>query len=83
MRIVKTLLPAGVLATVLALTSSAAYAGSFDIPINGGVARIQINDNPVKWFTSGHPIRVAEQIAYLDILCGGRCLFGFGRGAAP
>ena len=28
------------------------------------------------------PIRVAEQIAYLDILCGGRCLFGFGRGAA-
>jgi uncharacterized protein (DUF2147 family) len=33
------------LATVLALTSSAAYAGSFDIPINGGVARIRINDN--------------------------------------
>ncbi len=28
------------------------------------------------------PIRVAEEIAYLDILCGGRCLFGFGRGAA-
>src|SRR2546422_11321066 len=28
------------------------------------------------------PIRVAEQIALLDILCGGRCLFGFGRGAA-
>jgi|TARA_Y100000588_G_scaffold387361_1_gene484944 alkanesulfonate monooxygenase SsuD/methylene tetrahydromethanopterin reductase-like flavin-dependent oxidoreductase (luciferase family) len=28
------------------------------------------------------PIRVAEQIAYLDLLCGGRCLFGFGRGAA-
>jgi alkanesulfonate monooxygenase SsuD/methylene tetrahydromethanopterin reductase-like flavin-dependent oxidoreductase (luciferase family) len=28
------------------------------------------------------PIRVAEQIAYLDVLCGGRCLFGFGRGAA-
>ena len=28
------------------------------------------------------PIRVAEQIAYLDILCGGRCMFGFGRGAA-
>ncbi|MGH7097217.1 MAG: LLM class flavin-dependent oxidoreductase [Stellaceae bacterium] len=28
------------------------------------------------------PIRAAEQIALLDILCGGRCLFGFGRGAA-
>jgi alkanesulfonate monooxygenase SsuD/methylene tetrahydromethanopterin reductase-like flavin-dependent oxidoreductase (luciferase family) len=28
------------------------------------------------------PIRVAEGIALLDILCQGRCLFGFGRGAA-
>ena len=28
------------------------------------------------------PIRVAEEIALLDILCGGRCVFGFGRGAA-
>ena len=28
------------------------------------------------------PIRVAEQIALLDRLCGGRCRFGFGRGAA-
>jgi alkanesulfonate monooxygenase SsuD/methylene tetrahydromethanopterin reductase-like flavin-dependent oxidoreductase (luciferase family) len=28
------------------------------------------------------PIRVAEQIALLDILSQGRCLFGFGRGAA-
>ena len=28
------------------------------------------------------PIRVAEQIALLDVLCGGRCIFGFGRGAA-
>ncbi len=28
------------------------------------------------------PIRVAEEIAYLDLLCGGRCMFGFGRGAA-
>jgi uncharacterized protein (DUF2147 family) len=34
------------LATILALTSSAAYAGSaFEIPINGGVARVRINDN--------------------------------------
>src|SRR3981081_463381 len=28
------------------------------------------------------PVPVAEEIALLDILCGGRCLFGFGRGAA-
>ncbi len=28
------------------------------------------------------PVRVAEQIALLDIMCGGRCIFGFGRGAA-
>jgi alkanesulfonate monooxygenase SsuD/methylene tetrahydromethanopterin reductase-like flavin-dependent oxidoreductase (luciferase family) len=28
------------------------------------------------------PVRVAEHIALLDIMCGGRCLFGFGRGAA-
>src|ERR1700720_2432145 len=28
------------------------------------------------------PIRVAESIALLDVLSGGRCLFGFGRGAA-
>ena len=28
------------------------------------------------------PVRVAEEIAFLDVLTGGRCLFGFGRGAA-
>jgi alkanesulfonate monooxygenase SsuD/methylene tetrahydromethanopterin reductase-like flavin-dependent oxidoreductase (luciferase family) len=28
------------------------------------------------------PVRVAEEIALLDIISGGRCLFGFGRGAA-
>jgi len=28
------------------------------------------------------PVRVAEEIALLDILSGGRCLLGFGRGAA-
>lgn len=28
------------------------------------------------------PVRVAEEIALLDIMCGGRCIFGFGRGAA-
>lgn len=29
-----------------------------------------------------HPIRVAEEIALVDIMSGGRCVFGFGRGAA-
>src|SRR5437667_10580728 len=29
-----------------------------------------------------HPVRVAEQIALLDVMSGGPCLFGFGRGAA-
>src|ERR1700758_999681 len=28
------------------------------------------------------PVRLAEEIALLDILSGGRCLLGFGRGAA-
>ncbi len=28
------------------------------------------------------PVRVAEEIALLDVLSNGRCLFGFGRGAA-
>lgn len=28
------------------------------------------------------PVRVAEEIALLDVLSGGRCVFGFGRGAA-
>lgn len=28
------------------------------------------------------PVRVAEEIALLDVMSGGRCLFGFGRGAA-
>lgn len=27
-----------------------------------GVTRIQINDNPVKWFTSSHAIRVADRV---------------------
>lgn len=26
-----------------------------------GISKIQINDNPVKWFTPSHPIRVADQ----------------------
>src|SRR5262249_57961607 len=28
------------------------------------------------------PVRVAEEIALLDVLSNGRCVFGFGRGAA-
>ncbi len=27
-----------------------------------GVTRIQVNDNPVRWFTAKHPIRVADRI---------------------
>jgi uncharacterized protein len=27
-----------------------------------GISRININDNPVKWFTGGHPIRVADRV---------------------
>jgi hypothetical protein len=28
----------------------------------GGIARIRINDNPVKWFKEGHPMRVADTV---------------------
>jgi predicted RND superfamily exporter protein len=27
-----------------------------------GISRIQINDNPVNWFTADHPIRVADRV---------------------
>jgi hypothetical protein len=27
-----------------------------------GISRIEINDNPVKWFTPAHPIRVADRV---------------------
>lgn len=27
-----------------------------------GIAKIQVNDNPVRWFKSGHPIRVADRV---------------------
>lgn len=47
----------------------------------GRTKRIQLGTSVVvlPWHD---PVRVAEQIALLDIMCGGRCLFGFGRGAA-
>lgn len=47
----------------------------------GKTRRIQLGTSVIvlPWHD---PVRVAEQIALLDILCGGRCLFGFGRGAA-
>src|SRR6195256_1504443 len=47
----------------------------------GRTKRIQLGTSVIvlPWHD---PVRVAEQIALLDIMCGGRCLFGFGRGAA-
>ncbi len=27
-----------------------------------GITRIQVNDNPVKWFTKKHPIRIADKV---------------------
>ncbi|NLE65702.1 MAG: MMPL family transporter, partial [Elusimicrobia bacterium] len=27
-----------------------------------GISRIQVNDNPVRWFTASHPIRVADKV---------------------
>lgn len=27
-----------------------------------GISKIQVNDNPVKWFTKSHPIRVADDV---------------------
>ncbi len=27
-----------------------------------GITRIQVNDNPVRWFTKNHPIRIADRI---------------------
>src|SRR6266542_2186181 len=46
----------------------------------GRTRRIQLGTSVIvlPWHD---PVRVAEEIALLDILCGGRCQFGFGRGA--
>jgi predicted RND superfamily exporter protein len=41
-----------VILTTLLLIAGSAY----------GISTIRVNDNPVKWFTKGHPIRVADRI---------------------
>ncbi len=41
-----------VLAFTLLLSAISAY----------GISLIRVNDNPVKWFTAAHPIRVADQV---------------------
>jgi hypothetical protein len=41
-----------VIGVVLLLTAVAVY----------GITRIEINDNPVRWFTKSHPIRVADRV---------------------
>lgn len=32
------------------------------IVLMAGLGRIQINDTPMRWFTAGHPIRIAENV---------------------
>ncbi len=41
---------------VIALTLILAVISAY------GISRININDNPIKWFHSNHPIRVADQV---------------------
>jgi len=41
-----------IVAITVVLSAVAAY----------GISKIQINDNPVKWFTPGHDIRVADRV---------------------
>ncbi|HUS48302.1 MAG TPA: MMPL family transporter [Phycisphaerae bacterium] len=41
-----------ILAVALIVLAAAGY----------GISRININDNPVKWFTGSHPIRVADRV---------------------
>ncbi len=43
---------AAILIATLAATGIAGY----------GISRININDNPIKWFTPTHPIRIADRI---------------------
>ena len=39
-----------------------AGAGALSVVAVLGIQRIQINDNPVRWFTPQHPIRVADRV---------------------
>ncbi len=41
---------------IVALTALLAVVAAY------GISRININDNPVKWFTPSHPIRVADHV---------------------
>lgn len=41
---------------VMALTMVAVVISAY------GISRIRINDNPIKWFTPSHPIRVADRV---------------------
>lgn len=41
---------------ILAVSLLAAVAGGF------GIARIEVNDNPVRWFKASHEIRVADRV---------------------
>ena len=41
---------------ILVVTIGAVVIGAF------GITRIRINDNPVRWFRPGHPIRVADRV---------------------
>ncbi len=41
---------------IMAATAIIVAAASY------GITRIEINDNPVEWFTSSHPIRVADRV---------------------
>ena len=41
---------------ILALTAIACVVAIY------GISRIQINDNPVRWFTRTHPIRIADRV---------------------
>ena len=42
--------------TILAATAVVVFVSVF------GITRIQINDNPVRWFRPNHPIRVADRV---------------------
>jgi len=39
-----------------------ALAGVILVVAAYGISRININDNPIKWFAKGHPIRVADRV---------------------